>query len=148
MLDPCFGFGQDALTLAQIPGTQITGFERQPLVYWLARDACVTPQGAITLTLGDGSQCLALSKQRWNVLYLDPMFPTDRKRALPNIGAQVLRELNLDAAASPLDDLGWAITRGLERADRVVVKRRPRDPVLGTPNHQLAGKAVRFDVYV
>ena len=93
---------------------------------------------------GDGRLWLADDTRRWDVVYLDPMFPARRKRALPNRGLQHLQVL---AAEYPVD-LEECLAQARSRAGRrVVVKRRLRDPKLGRPSHQLKGHAVRFDVY-
>jgi 16S rRNA (guanine1516-N2)-methyltransferase len=83
------------------------------------------------------------------VIYLDPMFPgRDKTAAVKKEMALFQLLLDSDSAEDDTEDLlQWAL--GQEVA-RVVVKRPPRAPALGTKpvSHSLGGKAVRFDVYV
>ena len=81
-----------------------------------------------------------------DVIYLDPMFPAER-RAAPGKGMQVLQQL---CGAEKTDEgqglLDWALTQHVKR---VVVKRPRKAPPLCTTGlgHKISGKAVRFDVY-
>ena len=84
-----------------------------------------------------------------DVIYLDPMFPLRGK------SASVKKEMALFQAllepgesVSDADELLlWALQQDVAR---VVVKRPAKAPELAdrTPSHVIAGKAVRYDVYV
>jgi 16S rRNA (guanine1516-N2)-methyltransferase len=83
------------------------------------------------------------------VIYLDPMFPPRDKRAAVK-KEMALFQLLLDSGQAGADAdalLHWALQQDVAR---VVVKRPSRAPSLAgvAPSHQLAGKSVRFDVYV
>jgi hypothetical protein len=75
------------------------------------------------------------------------MFPERKKKALPNQGLQHLRSLTQDARADV--DIVELIQLGLNCANnRVVVKRRLKDPMVEGVNFQIKGKSVRFDIYL
>jgi len=146
LLDPFAGYGLDAVCLAQT-GFSVTAVEREPVVWLLLQDL-VARQGLAAQTLhGDGMQLLQESQQRWDVVYLDPMFPQRNKRALPNRGLQHLQFLTEDSAAELDLNAVLPIAQRAARG-RVVLKRRARDPVIRTPAFQVKGQSVRFDVYV
>ncbi len=82
---------------------------------------------------------------QWDIIYLDPMFPTRRKGALPKIDAQVLGLLQSDSDL----DAEQLLSKALQIAGkRVVMKRRLKDPKMLNPNQQLKGNKVRFDIYL
>jgi 16S rRNA (guanine1516-N2)-methyltransferase len=72
------------------------------------------------------------------------MFASRSKTALPSKRMQVLRDL---AWREEVCVENWIeIAKALAK-DRVVVKRRSKDPVSTTPDWQVKGRQVRFDVY-
>ncbi len=155
LLDPFAGYGLDAICLAQA-GFSVTAVERERVVWLLLQDV-VARQGLALQTLhGDGMQLMHeihdphqshQSDRQWDVIYLDPMFPQRNKRALPNRGLQHLQALTQDH--SPVPDLEALLVLAQRAArGRVVLKRRARDPVTGTPSFQVKGQSVRFDVYL
>ena len=84
-----------------------------------------------------------------DVIYLDPMFPARGKSASVKKEMALFQAL-LDGGepSSGADELLlWALSRDVAR---VVVKRpRHAENLAGRrPSHVLAGKAVRYDVYV
>ena len=144
IFDPFVGFGLDALLLARM-GCAVSGTERHPLV-WLMVGAFAKELGlAVNIECGDGLQVLANGSQSWDVVYLDPMFTLRRKQALPNRGLQHLRALCDDFRV----DLDECLAAARARAsNRVVLKRRLKEPVVGKPAHQIKGHSIRFDVYL
>jgi 16S rRNA (guanine1516-N2)-methyltransferase len=143
VLDAMAGTGVDGLVLA-LRGSAVTLVERQPLVSILQQDL-VRRVGAdgVTCLLGDGFELLQ-GPGRFDVIYLDPMFPARGKAALPGKRMQVLALL-AEPDPRPLQE--W-ITEAVRRARlRVVVKRRRKDPVVLRPDWQIRGRTVRFDVY-
>jgi len=83
-----------------------------------------------------------------DVIYLDPMYGQQRRRAAPGKEMALLQELL--GVSAPGDDaalLAWAVAQA---PARVVVKRAPRAPTLGDvePSYCIGGKAVRYDVHV
>jgi 16S rRNA (guanine1516-N2)-methyltransferase len=173
VLDATGGFCRDAFLLADL-GCQVLVCERDPVMAqliqcaleraaaspdsWL-RGVCenITVRGQDAMTLAP--DCFAQT----DVIYLDPMFPLDR-RAAPAKEMQVLhRLLGTDVATSaqqlsggcrnpansPEGDaalLAWARAQAVRR---VVVKRPRRAAAIAgaTPGHTVSGRSVRFDVY-
>jgi 16S rRNA (guanine1516-N2)-methyltransferase len=144
VLDAFAGFGLDALTLADL-GCQVWAIEKQRLV-WLMLDHFVDELGLPVHTqCADALEVMSASAQDWDIVYLDPMFAARRKSALPNLGLQHLQAISGDQQV----DLDACVALALAKAtQRVVLKRRRKDAVIGKPSFQLPGQAVRFDVYL
>ncbi len=83
-----------------------------------------------------------------DVVYLDPMFPIRGKTALPRKRMQYLSRVVHAAPVIDADVVDY-LDDGLRIArDRVVIKRRLKDPPLGvSPNWQIRNKTVRYDVF-
>lgn len=151
ILDATAGLGRDGYTLAAL-GARVTLAERHPSIAALLADARrralaepATAEAAarITLTASDARELL---EQKWDVIYLDPMYPGAGKTALAKKEMQVLRELTGgDADADALLEPARRSARL-----RVTVKRPLKAPWLaGTePAFSLFGTQARFDVYL
>ncbi|MGA9033391.1 MAG: class I SAM-dependent methyltransferase [Sulfuricaulis sp.] len=152
VVDATAGYCQDALLFA-LMGYRTTAIERSPVIMALARDGLrrLTARSGITLDKrlrlieGDG-RVLLPSITPPEVIYLDPMFPPKRKKS-----AAVKKEMRLlrdlvgdDPDAKELLEISRRVA-----LDRVVVK-RPDDapPLAPKPSMSLAGKLVRYDVYL
>ena len=145
VLDPFLGFGIDALQLQQA-GCAVTGYERNTMVWLLARDFAQRMGFSPQSHCADAVQQLRATTHMWDVVYLDPMFPERNKKALPGLPMQHLRALA--AQQGEQIDVPTLLQLAMQRArQRVVLKRRLRDPVSGKPHFQLKGQSVRFDVY-
>lgn len=142
ILDACAGFGIDGLALAR--AARVTLVERQSLVFIMLLEFASRIGASVDIRHGDGLSAFE-AESAWDVIYLDPMFPQRSKKALPSRPMQHLRGLSAGAEPMVLDEV---LTGALACAnDRVVLKRRLRDPEVGRPSYSLAGKTVRFDVY-
>lgn len=151
VLDATAGLGRDGYTLAAL-GARVTLAERHPRIAALLADAYKraladpgTAEAAarITLAAADARELLA---QKWDVVYLDPMYPGTGKTALAKKQMQLLRELTGgDADADALLELARQSVNL-----RVAVKRPLKAPWLGDtqPAFSLAGSQARFDVYL
>lgn len=142
LLDAMSGWGVDGLVLA-MAGAEVIQVERHPALWALAQDLarrqCMNVKGFCA----DAFSVLS-GPEVWDVVYLDPMFPVRNKRALPVKRMQWTAELT---APDPRPLADW-LNAARERArDRVVLKRRRRDPVTVVPDWQIAGTTVRYDVY-
>ena len=148
------GLGRDGYVLADL-GCRVTMMERSPAVFALLRDglrrgldgsdrqvaeAC----GRIRLEFGEAENLL--DGQRFDVVYLDPMFPSRRKSARVKKEMWLFQQLLAGEPASP--ELLEAALAAAER--RVVVKRPASAPALTErqPAFAIPGKTVRFDVYL
>jgi 16S rRNA (guanine1516-N2)-methyltransferase len=152
VLDGMAGFGLDGLTLAVL-GCEVDLVESHAVMAALLEDACARARPMMAERRGrahvhHGDVTTVLAAGHWDVVYLDPMFPETARHALPKQRMQLLRAV----AHGPPDDAGLAgiVEEARGRAlERVVVKRRRRDPVLpGTvTDWDIRGRTVRFDVY-
>ncbi len=153
VVDATAGYGQDALLFA-LMGYRTTAIERSPVIMALARDGLrrLTARSSITLDKrlrlieGDGRVLLPSITPPPEVIYLDPMFPPKRKKS-----AAVKKEMRLLRALVGDDPDAHELLEISRRValDRVVVK-RPDDapPLAPDPSMSLAGKLVRYDVYL
>ena len=153
VFDGTAGLGRDSFTLAAL-GAEVTLAERNPVLVALLRDA---HRRALTqnLLLGAASRLHIIqhdsaadfaAAQGHEVIYLDPMYPDDGKRALPSKEMQILRDLTGgDADADAL--LTGALQSGVSR---IVVKRPSKAPWLAAikPNLSMEGTQARFDIYL
>jgi 16S rRNA (guanine1516-N2)-methyltransferase len=148
VLDAMAGFGLDGITLAAL-GCDVLMIERDPMLYALLEDSVARARveflqlGQVECRYGDAREVLAAASP-FDTIYLDPMFPQRTGRALPRRSAQLLAQY----VGPPDDDLAGLIGRSREVAkQRVVVKRRRRDAPAASPDWQIVGRSVRFDVY-
>ncbi|MBX3461518.1 MAG: class I SAM-dependent methyltransferase [Planctomycetes bacterium] len=147
VLDATAGLGRDAYALAAL-GCDVTAVERSPVVAALLQDALTRAAGdpavaRIRLVVGDARD--AMQRARYEVVYLDPMFPERRKSAKVKKEMQYMQALLGDDSADDL--LAPALACATRR---VVVKRPVHAPTLAPapkPSHVFKGKSVRFDVY-
>ena len=137
------GWGTDGLALA-MRGCTVTLVERAPVVWALLDDFVAQLDLSATVVFANAEDWCRTNRNSVDVAYLDPMFPSRHKKALPEKRMQVLRDLAWREGAdlSELIDLARLAAR-----QRVVVKRRAKDPTQGAPAWQVRGRRVRFDVY-
>ena len=156
VLDGTGGLGRDAFVLASL-GCTVTLIERSPVIAALLQDGINRARqnsdvagiaSRMTLLNDDSRQAmqkLAEDKQRFDVVYLDPMFPHREKSALVKKEMRIFQDLltgdpDADELLAPAEAL----------ADyRVVVKRpRPAPDLAGKePTYRLEGKACRYDIH-
>jgi 16S rRNA (guanine1516-N2)-methyltransferase len=151
VLDATAGLGRDGFTLAAL-GARVTLAERHPTVAALLedarqralRDGATAGAAARTEIVHADARKLMDPPARFDVVYLDPMYPERGKTALAKKELQLLRELTGgDADADAL--------LAAARAHRRIVVKRPRaaPPLAGrAPSLALAGTQARFDVYL
>jgi 16S rRNA (guanine1516-N2)-methyltransferase len=156
VLDATAGLGRDGFTLAAL-GAAVTLAERNHTVCALLHDAhrralalAATRDAAsrIEIIEADARAVLAggTADHRWDVVYLDPMYPDDGKAALPSKEMQILRDLT-----DGDDDADSLLAPALACARvRVVVKRPPKAPWLAReePSMSIGSTQLRFDVYL
>ena len=154
LLDATAGLGSDALMLAAL-GFRVTALERQSVLAFLLGDALqrAIASGAAPAHLhqlhfvnADSREWLAANPQRFEVIYLDPMFPQRTKSAQVKKSMQLLQVLAREEEGAERELLERALQNAIYR---VVVKRPLRAPVLAEKQrtHQLAGSKIRFDIY-
>jgi 16S rRNA (guanine1516-N2)-methyltransferase len=148
VVDATAGLGTDALAL-EARGFQVALIEREPAL-WALLDSHLRAAGPVDvgLFLGDACDLLRRVDTPWQgapaVVYIDTMFPESGKSALPGKRMQYLRQL-LEGMS---DDAAELLAVALDVAtERVVVKRRLRDPALAEPAWQIRASSIRYDVY-
>lgn len=154
VLDATAGLGNDAYLLASA-GCDVQLLERSAVVYAMLADALARAATGPALVDAVVSRMrlqhadfldAPLSDDSFDVVYLDPMFPADRKSAKSGKGMYLLQELlGYDCDEQAL--LGRAIKIARKR---VVVKRAKLSPQLAgaQPDICYRGSSSRFDVYL
>ena len=144
VLDATAGWGTDGLALARI-GCQVRMLETNPLVFAMLDDRLRRSGVRAATEWADArSRMRSPDGERYDVVYLDPMFPPRNKTALPARPLQVLREVVGDEVPDASELLALARRCALSR---VVMKQRAHGPAVGQPDWRVGGRTVRFDVY-
>ena len=143
VVDLMAGWGVDGLSLA-MRGCRVTLIERSPLIWAMLDEFVSRLELPVDVVHADARAWCESTTATVDVVYLDPMFASRSKTALPSKRMQVLRDL---AWREEVCVENWIeIAKALAK-DRVVVKRRSKDPVSTTPDCQVKGRQVRIDVY-
>ena len=157
VLDVTGGLGKDSFLMAS-HGCTVHILERNRIVAALLNDglqrALGSPQtidiaARIKLTVQDSIQYMQNIfdlGSKFDVIYLDPMFPPRSKSALVKKEMQLLQKL-----IGRKDDGLLLLQTALKAAEkRVVVKRAKKAQFLGDrkPTHSLEGKTIRYDVFL
>lgn len=159
VIDATAGLGKDAFILASL-GCHVIMVERNPKVRLLLEDGLRRASyfakknkdlkiilERLKLLSGDAKDLFESQiVGKADVIYLDPMFPYPRKRALVKKDMQILQFLvGGDEDAERLLDMAL-----LTKVDRVVVKRPKLVDAIGTKeaSHVLKGKRNRYDIYL
>ncbi|MCZ6640555.1 MAG: class I SAM-dependent methyltransferase [Gammaproteobacteria bacterium] len=144
VLDAMAGWGIDGLTLQRL-GCRVTCLEQSSVAWALLHnlfERLGVDHGQLHHT--DAWCWLEQATESFQVVYLDPMFPERRKKALPGKRIQYLAQVVGDLE----HDLSDWINRARSTAtSRVVLKRRLHDPEIGNPDWTINGRSVRYDVY-
>lgn len=155
VLDGTAGFGTDAFILASL-GCSITLAERSPLVWVLIEDGLI--RGGRDPELGhlfrenmrllstDSRHLLKSRQERFDTVYLDPMYPKRAGSALSKLDIRLLRKI-----VGSDDDWPELLQEALDQTkERVVLKRPRQEPPTRTPppSFSISGKKHRWDVYL
>lgn len=154
VLDATAGLGKDAYLLASL-GCRVSMLERSPLVHALLADGLTRASavegetGAILsrMSLQSGDfLTLQPGVERFDVVYLDPMFPPRRKSAKVKKDMALLQQLlgHQEDGAELLEHARQIAKK------RVVVKRGKLSAQLGPakPDIEFKGSSSRYDVYL
>lgn len=149
VVDATAGLGGDSVLLAA--RCEVSAIERHPAVAALLRDgvgraerAGLLAAGRITVTTGDARALLPTLAPTADAVFIDPMFPSKRKRS-----AAVRKELRLLRALVGDDtDANELLAVARACSPRVIVKRPAyAAPLAARPAASYTGKLVRYDVY-
>ena len=150
VLDLSAGLAIDAVFLSQC-GFQVTALERNPVLYFLLTQALEKTERSDLAELrfisSDSRSFLEnLSPDHfYQVAYFDPMFPDQKKSALPRKEMQIFKKL-VGADEDSQDVLKLVLQKNFQR---VIVKRPLKSEFL-LPGviHSFKGTTVRYDLYV
>lgn len=156
ILDATAGLGRDAFLLANYH-CKLTMLEASPIVFALLSDGLERAKNEVSLQeiishmvvkQSNSIDYLQKHAQKFDVVYLDPMFPVRNKSAKVKKEMQLLHQL-LGASESQSDEQLLNLARE-HAVNRVVVKRPKTADYLAQkkPSYSINTKAMRYDVYV
>ena len=151
VLDATAGLGRDAFLLASA-GNRLHLLEREPAIHALLADGL--RRAASEPDLAPVVERMRLHRadfrdwgeeRRYDVVYLDPMFPRPRKRARGKKEMVFLQQLAGEGEESGLLAKALKYVRA-----KVVVKRPPKEAWLDAtePSFSYRGRVSRYDVYL
>ncbi len=153
-VDATAGLGEDAFLLAAV-GFRVLMMEHNPVIAALLEDALLRASAEpdlapivrrMSLKEGDSVSLLPALKERPDVVFLDPMFPSRQKSGLVNKKLQLLQRLEFPCAGEKeLMDAAMSV-----HPRKIVVKRPSKGPWLAgiRPGYSLEGRAIRYDCIV
>ncbi|MCX7545853.1 class I SAM-dependent methyltransferase [Marinicella gelatinilytica] len=146
IMDATCGLGRDAMLLQQA-GFSVTAYERHPILAALLADALHRlPETMTGFKLQAAAAETGFNHTDYDVIYLDPMFPSTAKSARVKKDMHILQKLHHLAS-----DNGLALFYAAWQADcqRIVIKRPQKADTITSqkPTFQINGKTCRFDVY-
>lgn len=147
--DATAGLARDAFIFAKL-GANVTMIERHPAIAAAIQEALDTCEdidlkSRLQFYHHDSREFLTQSDY-YDVIYLDPMFPSDNRTALAKKDLQTLQAIvGHDSDSDELLHLAKHKAR-----KRVVVKRHKYTPYLDaqTPSLSINGSSMRYDIYL
>ena len=153
--DATAGFGSDGFVLASL-GCEVLMIERSPVIWALLRDGIRRAASdkiiggwiseKIMLLLGDARDLLKNFDNKFDTVYIDPMYPEIKKSARSKQKMVLLRSVvGIDRDQAELFDTSRAY------ATRRVVVKRPASapPISDLPvSYRVKGKSSRYDIYL
>ncbi|MDE0309619.1 MAG: class I SAM-dependent methyltransferase [Acidiferrobacterales bacterium] len=152
VLDGTAGLGSDTLLLARM-GYRVTAIERSPVFAALVCDGvdrinAVSPDMSIRSYFADTREVLQQFHERFDAVYLDPMYPEGRKSSVKVARPlTVMRKFCKDDDSDAEELLGATISWARHR---VIVKRPNYSQPLMPERLSMSmrGKLVRYDIYL
>lgn len=143
ILDGLGGWGVDGLSLA-LAGASVTLCESHPLVYVLQAELSRRLYFPAKHVYCDVLSFLSQPELDFDVIYLDPMFPSHPKNAKPNRDLAILEQLANPTLIEPIFSAAMAVAN-----ERVVIKQRLHAALTDLPDPQwsIKGRSIRFDVF-
>ncbi|ELA09668.1 hypothetical protein MOMA_04660 [Moraxella macacae 0408225] len=155
VIDCTAGFGHDALILAST-GAQVTMIEQNPLLYTLLKYEMKKMSGNPNwqkllgrICLKFGNAMTVLPNLTADLIYLDPMFPSDSYKSQVGKTMQILHNLVTKPTFDDEIALLNLAKNQVNRSGCVLVKRPKSAPFLANvkPTQNFSNEVVRFDVY-
>jgi 16S rRNA (guanine1516-N2)-methyltransferase len=157
VLDLTAGWLKDSWRII-VNDIKVTAIENQPLVYNFLKlsienqiknsldESFKQKLRNLKLIYGESSKFISENTlEKFDIIYIDPMFPDKKKKALAGKELQLLQDIvGLRSVGEELVSLALKTT-----VSRVIVKRPLNAPKLvESVTFQVEGKSARFDVYV
>lgn len=156
VLDAMAGLGKDGILMAA-GGAKVLSWEVSEWVYPLLLDArrrLIEGKTSILkrndlweLKQGDSFEFYKKNSdqiKKFDVVYLDPMYPQKKKTALSQSGMQFLQQVGYNCPSRALEYAQWVRSRNV----KLVVKRpRQAEPIIEPTSRFVESKMVRYDIY-
>jgi len=154
IIDATAGLARDSFILAAL-GFKIQLIERSPIIHALLRDGisrglqdpAIEPIiKRMDLIQSDANTWLNNLTTKPDIIYLDPMFPERKKKALSKLDMRIFHHIAGDDL-----DADLLLKTALTCATKRVVVKRPRLALELSgikPTYSLAGSSSRFDIYI
>jgi 16S rRNA (guanine1516-N2)-methyltransferase len=149
ILDTTLGLAKDSFFFCLL-GCKVIATERSKIIFSLVEDGLIRarPNQKVWAYVEKleihNCDAIRLADKRFDVVYIDPMYPDTKSTAAPQASMQILRDLLPEK-----DNMDEVMEFALKTANmRVVIKRPPRAvKQSGKLIHSYTGKAVRYDAY-
>lgn len=153
VLDTTAGLGRDSFLIASL-GCNVKMIERNSVIFELLNNALENAKTDEKLydiiqkmiLINDNSiNFLKNTKEIFDVVYIDPMFPKNNKTRLVKKEMQLFREV----VGDDLDSIELLNVALSTQTKRVVVKRMLNSSYLDNkkPDFEITGTTIRFDIY-
>lgn len=149
------GFAADAFLLA-CAGHHVVSCEKNPVISFVTKMAWrrqkdeswvqeMSPD--LTLKNADSKELLRNSMKEFDVIYMDPMFEKLKSSAKSPLPMQIVQTL---LEGENPTDFAEDFAVASEKAKKIVVKLplKGKEILKQTPNHQILGQTIRYDVYL
>ncbi len=145
IMDCTAGFGKDAYILS-LTGCEIIAYEANSLMYALLKDG-LNRSSIDNIHLQNMNALEHIKSCSCDVIYLDPMYPDNKKSAKNNKNMTFLQQFVGHQQQSALELFNQALQSDVKK---IVLKRPIKAEFITNtkPTSQIIGKAARFDVYV
>lgn len=152
VFDATCGLGRDTAVLLGL-GCQVRAAERHPLLQVLLEDALRRARQDCPRRLDGWQGLIHGDAAQWlddqpvpvaDIVYLDPMFGDDNRRALPK---RTMQDLSAIVGEDTDTEKLFEVARR-KAGRRVVIKRHGKTPPFAKPDRQIPTRGARFDIYL
>ena len=152
ILDGTAGLLSDTLIFLSL-GHKVIACEQSRYIYLLISDAVRRAEEQLDflenlILVNQNSIDTYLEKDNIDIVYLDPLFPQDKKQLKRSKSICALRDiLKLEKIVTCDDKLFMKFNE--LKPKKIILKRPLKSEIIyNTPNYQVKGKSTRFDIYI